>query len=648
MSIASHNEIMGKSGPAFEKIIDDISWKIKHNGEFEMTNHNALILSGRFGQGFSKAATIRDSENKEVTQIKWGNDGETTVRKYEDKRATCLNIVSRSYNTMTFPTDCIDLKRDSLQQRQHLYGGAESYLDRWPIRFMPHTFPHVSDYGGYGSVLERYWFTSLGVGIFVENDVPLYLRGDREGTSLCFIAKYKGEIYRNQDTGTQPVLNYTVCAKGNVLDIHRYMSERFIKKPLAIPDERMITYPVWSTWVQFKSMITQDQTVRFVDNIIRHKFPASQIEIDDMYMTKYGDYEFDVHKFPKPKKMLDYIHSKGFRITVWTHPFANVNSDAFTEGRNEGYFVMDEDRYQVGVQKWWRGRAASLDVTNPAAVAWFFKRLAALHALGVDGHKYDAGEIGYLPARYSTQQKLRNPCEYSTRYAEAMYNNTNRFMQVRVGYKTQHLPIFVSMMDRQSSWSEDNGLRSVIATSLILSSIGYVFVMPDMIGGNAYCRGDMDCQDNRPGRELYIRWTQLAAFLPMMQFSIPPWEYDDEVTSIARRYVSLHADYIAPKIIALAELATRTGEPIIRPMWWSAPDDPQAWNLGSQFMVGDDVVVAPILDPQATSRRLYLPQGVWKDMNSGRIIDVDAKGYFIDKHPATLEQIPYFERVLVP
>jgi len=109
------------------------------------------------------------------------------------------------------------------------------------------------------------------------------------------------------------------------------------------------------------------------------------------------------------------------------------------------------------------------------------------------------------------------------------------FFQVRVSVASQHLPMFTRLMDKDSHWSHANGLRSVIPHILIFGIIGYPFGLPDMIGGNAY--NSIFIQHTAwPDRELYIRWLQLTALLPAMQFSVVPWHYDSEVRYIIEVY----------------------------------------------------------------------------------------------------------------
>ena len=165
--------------------------------------------------------------------------------------------------------------------------------------------------------------------------------------------------------------------------------------------------------------------------------------------------------------------------------------------------------------------------------------------------------------------------------------------------------------------------------------------MPDIIGGNAYSEGTIVYGD-LPEKELFIRWLELTAFLPSMQFSIAPWQYDDETTDIALKFVKLHKDFVAPKFIELAKEATQNGYPIIRPIWWIAPDDPMTFDIDDQFLIGDDLMVAPIVDRGATKRNIYLPNGTWLDVNSRKNIQGPTK---LKDYSIKLDEIGLFQRV---
>ena len=210
-----------------------------------------------------------------------------------------------------------------------------------------------------------------------------------------------------------------------------------------------------------------------------------------------------------------------------------------------------------------------------------------------------------------------------------------RALEVRVGANTQHLPIFVRMMDKDSHWGYNKGLKSLIPHALTFSVIGYPFILPDMIGGNAYP------QNSYPPKELFIRWMQANTFLPSIQFSITPWQYDNEVIQICRKMTKLHEDY-ADTFVSLAKECAETGAPIIRPLWWVAPEDPEALQIDSEFLVGNDLLVAPVLEEGDTSRSVYLPDGRWQDYNRGLTIDGRT---WVKDYPAALDILPYFTRI---
>merc|ERR1711973_103655 len=113
------------------------------------------------------------------------------------------------------------------------------------------------------------------------------------------------------------------------------------------------------------------------------------------------------------------------------------------------------------------------------------------------------------------------------------------------------------------------GLQTVIPTALLFSTIGYPFILPDMIGGNVYYDEDL------PSEELFIRWMQLNAFMPSMQFSISPWQYDDSrVIEISKKYMDIYENFVSPIVQKLAVESTVKGsDPIIRALHYVAPTD---------------------------------------------------------------------------
>ena len=139
------------------------------------------------------------------------------------------------------------------------------------------------------------------------------------------------------------------------------MNNELFERPAAIPDERMFRSPIWSTWARYKCDVTQQKVLEFADEIEKHGFTHSQLELDDMYTTKYGEMDFDPVKFPDPKAMVAELKRRGFRFTAWMHPFANCDSVAFNETAMPAVlWVKNPRKPQVpAIASWWQGTVTS-------------------------------------------------------------------------------------------------------------------------------------------------------------------------------------------------------------------------------------------------------------------------------------------------
>lgn len=143
--------------------------------------------------------------------------------------------------------------------------------------------------------------------------------------------------------------------------------------------------------------------------------------------------------------------------------------------------------------------------------------------------------------------------------------------EVRAGWLTQDLPVFLRMIDKDSNWTWNNGLPTLVTTLLQLNMVGYPLVLPDMIGGNGY-------DNHPPDREMFIRWLQANVFMPSMQFSFVPWDYENNTVAISKKFTDLHAAYTG-LIMTRFALAVSGGEPVNPPLWWASPSDRTAQQI---------------------------------------------------------------------
>ncbi|XP_028314425.1 myogenesis-regulating glycosidase-like [Gouania willdenowi] len=520
----------------------------------------------------------------------------------------------------------------------HWYGGAEMAKPHWPIRIQGEEEPRpfitsdvYSNRNAFGGILESYWLSSNATAIKINDTVPFHLGWSERNRTLRFQARYQNSPFRPPD-GAQafPELSYRVCIGSDVTSIHKYMVRRYFPKPKKVPSTEVFKHPIWSTWALHKTAITQEKLLRYASDITRHAFSCSHLELDDRYTSDYGEFDFDPQKFPNASGMFNQLRAEGFEVSLWTHPFINYDSINFGIAVEKELFVREPSGELPALVRWRNGIGGILDFTNPSARDWFSSQLRTLkNRYNVASFKFDAGETSHLPRQFSTLVPLSDPSTFSHRYTEMAVPFSER-AELQVGHQSQNISCFFTIIDRDSVWGHELGLKSIIPTILTISVLGYQFVLPDVIGGNAYPNRTEGGKDGLPDRELYIRWLELSAFMPVMKFSIPPWAYDDEVVEIAQKFTELHKTLVAPRVLKLASEVLDTGDPIIRPLWWIANDDEAAYKIDSQFLIGDDLMVAPVLEPGKQERDIYLPAGRWKN----------DKGKYYDKCPTHLTDYP--------
>lgn len=163
----------------------------------------------------------------------------------------------------------------------------------------------------------------------------------------------------------------------------------------------------------------------------------------------------------------------------------------------------------------------------------------------------------------------------TTKYVETVAKFGD-LVEVRSGLHTQNLPVFVRMIDKDTFWTYNNGLPTLITTLLQMNMNGYPLVLPDMVGGNGY-------DHNPPSSELFVRWLQANVFMPSIQYSFVPWGFGNEtITNICKKFTDLHATY-ATLIMERFELAKTTGAPVNPPLWWSSPTDKTAQTISDRM-----------------------------------------------------------------
>ena len=402
---------------------DDFTLNAKNVFSFTHANNDYLTGVVDFNEAFNDLDNCKKASEIEFCKIlesiaEFQVNLDTKPHNIEDK--TCHVLILQTYSKDYVPRICFDLSE------KKWFGAAELQIQRWPLRHV--TLPMqpfvtndiVPTNSSFGNVIERYWVNSDGAAILVDETTPLFSSFNDSGDGkLCFEAKFE-HPFINTDQKL-PGLNVQLCKSENVKLVHQYVSRSVLEKSSGYPDSRMFKSPIWSTWARYKVDINQEKVLEYAEEIIQNGFSNSQIEIDDMFSTFYGEFDFTPEKFPNPSQMIKKLKSKGFRVTVWITPFANLDSPAFKTGTDKSYWLHDKRKKVPALLKWWQGIGAILDVSNSDAVTWFVKRLEDMRRnYGIDSFKFDAGEVTYLPYSYGPKVDWEDPCSYTRLYVSAV------------------------------------------------------------------------------------------------------------------------------------------------------------------------------------------------------------------------------------
>ncbi len=526
------------------------------------------------------------------------------------------------------------------EQKNYREGHFNKGVQRFPMNRGSFERPlFVTDEGT--NIVSPLWFTSRGLGLFMDSysTLDLSFNSDAvvpEGNGLFRIHLVPLEAERE--------LKMDLIVERTTVDAFRaWVARKYSTRPDlpvgARPADDLFTRPIWTSWAAFKWEIDRERILSFAHSIVDNGYDLGYLEIDDKWTPAWGDLRFDPVKFPDAAGMISEIRSLGSKVTAWIPPFVNTDAADFQSGVDARAYVAGgpDDEYPMLVG-WWDvlfvPYAGTIDFTRSEGRDWWGSRIDSLiDDYGLDGFKYDAGETCFLPKPVTLGSSVPFNA-YPDFYAEWGFEHAAA--EMRAGWFGQHIPVLFRMFDKNSEWGLENGMASVLTQYLALGMIGYPFVMPDMLGGNEYV---VKCDD-----ELMIRWAQMNALMPCIQYSILPWrdEFAPTTNEIVKKFHDLRATF-ADEFIRLADIAARTQMPIVRPLFFQFPDDAVTYGIEDQFMLGDRYLVAPVLEKGATSRGVYIPAGKWAALDDPDEIHDGPK--WVEQYPAPIERLPAFKLV---
>ncbi len=427
----------------------------------------------------------------------------------------------------------------------------------------------------------------------------------------------------------------------NLKDAYQYVSDNFFPPNGVVPPEMFFTHPQYNTWIELMYNQNEEDILNYAQAILDNGFPPGVIMIDDNWQTNYGTWTFSAERFQDPKGMIKKLHEMGFKVMLWICPFVTSDSEMFRYLAKEGMLILDPQTTQnilwantqnrAAIVRWWNGASALLDLSNPRTMEWFINELDHLvEEYGVDGFKLDAGDARFYIDDV-VSYKETTPNRHTQYFAEVGLRYP--YNEYRASWKMAGLPLVQRLRDKRHEWGD---LQKLIPDQMSQSLMGYAYTCPDMIGGGEYQSflGSAIIDE-----ELVVRSAQVHALMPMMQFSVAPWRVlSEENMQICADMANLHLE-MGPKIIELAKEASKTGMPIVRPMALAYPDNGYGM-IKDQFFLGDDILVAPVVEKGARKRSVIFPEGRWKS-DEGEIL-IGGQTHVIE---VPLERLPYFQKI---
>ncbi|RTL47173.1 MAG: alpha-xylosidase [Burkholderiales bacterium] len=447
-----------------------------------------------------------------------------------------------------------------------------------------------------------FYLTNRGYGVLVNEAGPVSFEVASE------------KVARVQFSREGESLDYCVIAGPTPKDVVSRLTALTGRAPLP---------PAWSfgLWMttSFTTQYDEATASHFIDEMARRDLPLSVFHFDCFWMREFQwcDFQWDPRGFPEPEAMLQRLHAKGLKISLWINPYVAQKSPLFAEGVREGYFIKRTNGLTFQTDLWQPGMAI-VDFTNPAAKAWYQGHLRRLLATGADCFKTDFGER--IPTEGVSYFDGSDPVEMHNLYALQYNGAVFELLQAVQGHDAivfarstyasgQRFPVHWG----GDCWSTFESMAESLRGGLSLTSCGFAFWSHD-IGGF----------EGNPPPAVYKRWIQFGLMSSHSRLHGSssyrvPWLVDEESCDVLRAFTQLKHQ-LMPYLYAVAHEAAQTGVPVMRAMVLEHPRDPACATLDRQYHLGGSLLVAPVFT-ESGEVDVYLPEaaaaGAWTHLLSG-------------------------------
>lgn len=447
-------------------------------------------------------------------------------------------------------------------------------------------------------------------------NIPFYLSSKGYGVLVANPAKVSFEVCSEVVTAVQ------FSVSGQCLDYYLIGGEdnKAVIANYALLTGKPALVPPWSfgLWLSTSFVTNYDEkTVNsFIDGMQMRKIPLSVFHFDCFWMREFQwvDFLWDQSQFPDPKAMLKRLHERGLKTCVWINPYIAQKSYLFDEGMENGYLVKNPDG---SVWQWdrWQAGMGLVDFTNPNAVKWYQEKLSVLLDMGVDSFKTDFGErIPTQVEYFDHSDPMRMHNYYTYLYNQAVFT----LLEQKRGKHEALVFARSATVGGQKfpvHWGGDcsatyESMAESIRGGLSLSLCGFGYWSHDIGGFEKTATPD-----------LFKRWVAFGLLsshsrLHGNESYRVPWNFDEEACRVLKAFAELKCS-LMPYLFGQACKTHATGLPMMRAMMLEFPSDPVCAYLDRQYLLGENLLVAPIFQDDGKAL-YYLPKGRWTHLLSNK------------------------------
>lgn len=602
----------------------------------EIDETGAVLENGKVRVWMTPGGKIRVYNQKKELRLEeyWRNRRDLT-----DAKCSAIEVEAREFRPNIGGDYHLTMRFQSLDKNEKIYGMGQY---QQPYLNLKGTDLELAHRNSQSSV--PFAISSLGYGMLWNNP----------GVGRVVF----GNNITSYESYATKCLDYWFVAG----DTPAQIEEAYAKATGTVPMMPEYGLGFWQCKLRYQ---TQEELLAVVREYKRRRLPLDLIVIDFFHWPKQGEWKFDPVYWPDPDAMIRELNEMNVKLMVSIWPTVDRESENYEEMLEKGYLIRTERGFRTGLN--FEGATIHYDATNPAARKYLWQKAKKnYYDKGIEIFWLDEAEPEYTAYdfdnyRYYLGTDLEIGNIYPVDYARTFYEGMEQAGQknivnlLRCAWAgSQKYGALVWSGDIASSFES---MKNQLAAGLNMGLAGIPWWTTDIggfHGGNP---------EDPAFRELFVRWFQWGAFCPVMRLhgdreprqpqygttggahccsgaANEVWSYGEDVYRICVKYMEIR-EKLREYTRKLMTEAHEKGTPIMRALFYEFPEDKWCWEIEDQYMYGDQLLIAPVLEAGVSRRQVYLPEGAdWKDWENGERYEGGQEIWA----EVSLESIPVFEK----